>query len=277
MTNFKILFHSTKFKLGFIIFIAILCFTLIYPAINTANPFASLGSAFEPPSKTHFLGTDNFGRDVLIQLAHGTRTSLVVGVVAGAIATSVGLILGLFSGYKGGLIDEILMAFANLFTVIPSFIILILISVAVQTRSIWLTAAVIGVTTWPWTARAVRAQTVSLRQRDHINIAKLSGFTNTRIIIQEVLPYIMSYVFMCFVIQITTGILSESGVSLLGLGPINTVSLGILLNWAIMFEAPVTGAWWTFVPAAFTVAFTTFSLYLMQLGMDEIFNPKLRS
>ena len=273
----KILTSSFKFMMGFIILILILCFTLLYPVVNSADPFAPVGAAFEPPSVQYPVGTDNFGRDVLLSLAHGTRTSLIVGVLAGAIATAIGLGLGLFAGYKGGIIDEILMAFANMFTVIPPFIILILISVSIQTRSIWMTATVIGITTWPWTARSVRAQAVSLRERDHINIAKLSGFSTWKIIVQEVLPYIMSYVFMCYVIQISTGILSESGVSLLGLGPLNTVSLGILLNWAILFEAPVAGAWWTFIPAAMTVAFTTFSLYLMQLGMDEIFNPKLRS
>lgn len=277
MQTFKILTSSSKFMLGFVILVLILLFTMTYPLINTNDPFAPVGDAFEAPSSEYPVGTDNFGRDVLLSLAYGTRTSLIVGVIAGAIATVIGLTMGLFAGYKGGLIDEILMAFANMFTVIPPFIILILISVSVQTRSIWLTAAVIGATTWPWTARAVRAQAVSLRERDHINIARLSGFSTWKIIIQEVLPYIMSYVFMCYVIQISTGILSESGVSLLGLGPLNTVSLGILLNWAILFEAPVAGAWWTFIPAAMTVAFSTFSLYLMQLGMDEIFNPKLRS
>lgn len=273
----KILKGSRKFKMGIIILGVILLFGLLYPFFNGKDPFAPVGSAFEAPSSAHFLGTDNFGRDVLLSLAYGTRTSFVVGMMAGAIATIIGVTLGLLAGYRGGFIDEVLMAFANLFTVIPPFIILILISVSVQSRSIWLTAAVIGVTTWPWTARSVRAQTVSLRNRDHINIAKLTGFSTLKIILKEVLPYIMSYIFMCYVIQITTGILSESGVSMLGLGPLNTVSLGIMLNWAILFEAPVAGAWWAFVPTAFTVAFMTYALYLIQLGMDEIFNPKLRS
>lgn len=273
----KILKSSSKFKLGVVVLSVILLFSLIYPFVNTSDPFAPVGPAFDRPSSAYWLGTDNFGRDVMLSLAYGTRTSLIVGMLAGAIATIIGVSLGLISGYRGGLLDEVLMAFANLFTVIPPFIILILISVSIQSRSIWLTAGVIGVTTWPWTARAVRAQTVSLRARDHINIAKLTGFSTVKIILKEVLPYIMSYIFMCYVIQITTGILSESGVSMLGLGPLNTVSLGIMLNWAILFEAPVAGAWWAFIPTALTVAFMTFSLYLIQLGMDEVFNPKLRS
>lgn len=277
MQTFNILLNSNKFKIGAFIFVLVLLFTIGYPLLNHGDPIEMVGGPLEPPSREFLLGTDNFGRDELLALAHGTRTSLFVGVMAGAIATSVGLVIGLFAGYKGGLFDEILMAISNLFIVIPSFIILILISVSLETRSIVLTASIIGLTTWPWTARAVRAQAVSLRERDHINIAKLSGFTTSRIIVQEVLPYIMSYVVMAFIIQITTGILNEASVSMLGLGPLNTVSLGILLNWAILAEAPGLGAWWTFVPAALLVAFTTFSLYLMQLGMDEIFNPKLRS
>lgn len=277
MHTLKILLASNKFKMGALILLVILSFTLFYPVINGADPLEMKGLAFEKPNSTFLLGTDNFGRDVFLELAHATRTSLFVGVVAGLIATAVGLSIGLFSGYRGGFVDELLMAIANLFTVIPSFIILILISVSINSRSIWLTASVIGFTTWPWTARAVRAQTVSLRSRDHIFIAKLSGFSTYKIIMQEILPYIMSYVVMAFIIQLATGILNEASVSMLGLGPLNTVSLGIMLNWAILLEAPVRAAWWTFIPPAMVVGFTTFSLYLMQLGMDEIFNPKLRS
>ncbi len=277
MSAFRILSKSPKFIIGFIIFGLILMASLIYPFVNTADPFEMLGSAFQAPDKTFLLGTDNFGRDMLLELALGTRTSLLVGVLSGVIATVIGLSIGLFSGYVGGWIDEGLTAFTNIFMVIPSFVILILISVSVETRSLFLTAGIIGLTSWPWTARAVRAQTASLRNRDHIMIAKLTGFNTLRIIRTEILPYIASYVVMAFIIQLASGILSEASVSMLGLGPYNTLSLGILLNWALMFEAPRVGAWWTFLPSAGAIGMITFSLYLMNLGMDEIFNPKLRS
>lgn len=152
-----------------------------------------------------------------------------------------------------------------------------MVSVSIDSRSPLVTALVIGLTSWPWTARAVRAQTISLRNRDHINIDKLSGYNTAQIIIRGILPYIVSYVAMTFVLQTASGILSEAAISMLGLGPFNTISLGMILNWSLMFEAPAAGAWWAFIPQAITIAAITFSLYLMNTGMDEVFNPKIRS
>lgn len=273
----KTILKSPKFLLGIIIVVLILGFTIIYPMINTADPFEMVAMRYAPPSAELPLGSDNFGRDVILELAHGAKTSLIVGVVAGLIATSVGLVIGLVAGYVGGFVDELLTAITNIFTVIPSFVILILISVSINSRGVLLTASIIGLTSWVWTARAVRAQATSLRNREHIHIAKISGFNTVQILIFEVLPYIASYVVMAFIIQLASGILAEASVSMLGLGPSNTVSLGILLNWALLFEAPRFGAWWTFIPAAGIVGMITFALYLMNIGMDEIFNPKLRS
>jgi peptide/nickel transport system permease protein len=273
----KTLFKSSKFMIGITILLLLLAFTLIYPMINQGDPFNMDGRSFEAPSERHLLGTDNFGRDVLLELAHASQTSLYVGALAGVIAITIGLLVGLFAGYVGGIVDEILTFVTNIFTVVPSFVILILISVSMETRGAWLTAMVIGFTAWPWTARAVRAQAASLRNRDHIYIAKISGFSVPKIILFEILPYVGSYVVMAFIIQLASGILQESAISMLGLGPTNKVTLGMMLNWALMSEAPRIGAWWTFIPSAAMVGFVTFSLYLINIGMDEIFNPKLRS
>ena len=276
-SSIKILLRSPKFLIGAITFLAMLALILIYPLVNTKDPLEMVALAFQPPSHDLLLGSDNFGRDLFLELIYGTRTSIKVGLIAGLFATAIGLVIGLAAGYIGGLVDNILTAFTNIFIVIPSFIILILISVSIDSRSAFITALVIGITSWPWTARAVRAQTSSLRNRDHVNIAKISGHSTTRIIIFEILPYVASYVVMAFVLQTASGILSEASISMLGLGPFNTVSPGIIMNWALTFEAPVAGAWWAFIPAAVAIAIVTFSLYLMNTGMDEIFNPKIRS
>jgi len=273
----KTLKSSRKFMIGFIILGIILSFTLLYPILDGGDPFEMDGMRFQPPNAEYKLGTDNFGRDVLLELSHAARTSLYVGALSGVIAIIIGLIVGLFAGYVGGLLDEILTFITNMFTIIPPFIILILISMSIDSRGAWLTAMVIGFTSWPWTARAVRAQATSLRNRDHIYIAKISGFSVAKIILLEILPYVASYVVMAFIIQLASGILQESAISMLGLGPTSGVSLGMMLNWSIMAEAPRIGAWWTFIPAAGIVGLVTFSLYLMNIGMDEIFNPKLRS
>jgi len=275
--TFKILFKSSRFITGLIIFVTILALIFIYPIINTNDPLEMQGMSFDPPSEQFILGTDNFGRDMFLELMYGTRTSLYVGLIAGLIATAIGLTLGLFAGYIGGMTDNVITTITNMFIVIPSFIILILVSVSINSRSSTITALIIGFTSWPWTARAVRAQTVSLRNRDHVSIAKISGYNTFQIILYDILPYAASYVVMAFILQIASGILSEASISMLGLGPYNTVSLGTMMNWALMFEAPAAGAWWAFIPTAIVIALITFSLYMMNSGMDEIFNPKIRS
>lgn len=276
-SSVQILIRSPKFLIGAITFLLMLAFVTIYPLINKNDPTEMVALAFQPPSAELLLGSDNFGRDLFLELVYGIKTSIFVGLVAGLSATIIGLIIGLSAGYIGGIVDDFLTAVTNIFIVIPSFIVLILISVSIDSRSTLITAIVIGITSWPWTARAVRAQTSSLRNRDHVNIAKISGHSTPRIILFEILPYIMSYVVMAFVLQTASGILSEASISMLGLGPYNTISLGIIMNWALIFEAPVSGAWWAFIPAAVAIAIITFSLYLMNTGMDEIFNPKIRS
>ncbi|MCM3782562.1 ABC transporter permease [Neobacillus mesonae] len=276
-TSIRILLKSPKFMIGACTLFAMLALVVIYPLINTNDPLEMIALAYQPPDGELLLGSDNFGRDLFLELIYGIRTSLLVGLIAGVFATFIGLVIGLLSGYVGGMLDNLLTSLTNIFIVIPSFIILILISVSIDSRSSIITALIIGMTSWPWTARAVRAQTTSLRNRDHVNIAKISGYSTPRIILSEILPYIASYVVMAFVLQTASGILSEASISMLGLGPYNTISLGIIMNWALVFEAPISGAWWAFIPAALSIALITFSLYLMNTGMDEIFNPKIRS
>jgi peptide/nickel transport system permease protein len=226
------------------------------------------------------LGTDNFGRDVLTELVAATRVSLQIGLVAGAIATLIGLTLGLLAGYVGGVVDDIIMFVTNLFTVIPSFVLLILISFSIgqDQRGAFTVAAVIGFTSWVWTARAVRAQVFSLRNRDHVNLSKLSGHSIVHIIAADILPYIASYVVMALILQISSGILAEAGLSILGLGPRTTdvPTLGLMMNWAMIYQAQILGNWWAYLPVLITIALIAFSMNLMNTGLDQVFNPALR-
>ncbi|MDR0449964.1 MAG: ABC transporter permease [Treponema sp.] len=231
----------------------------------------------EAPKVLHLLGTDNFGRDTLVELVAATRTSLLIGLMAGSIATLIGLSIGLLAGYMGGNIDNFLSSIINIFIVIPSFVILVLISVSLKSRSFITTALVIGITAWPWTARSVRAQTTSLRNRDHVNLSKLSGHSLPRIIIKDILPYVASYVMMAFILQMASGILAEASLSMLGLGPQNVASLGLMMSWAMNFSALPNGAWWAFLPVVAVIALISFSLNLINSGLDQIFNPQIRS
>jgi peptide/nickel transport system permease protein len=226
------------------------------------------------------LGTDNFGRDMLTELVSAIATSLKIGLVAGSIATMIGLVLGLVSGYIGGFVDDVIMFFTNLFTVIPSFVLLILISYSIgqEQRGAVTVAVVIGLTSWVWTTRAVRAQVISLRNRDHVNLSKLSGHSIGHIIVADILPYIASYVVMAFILQISSGILAEAGLSILGLGPKTTEvpTLGLMMNWAMIYSAHIMGKWWAYFPVIVAIAMVSFSLNLMNTGLDQVFNPALR-
>jgi len=231
-----------------------------------------------PPSRDYPLGTDSFSRNIILEMAYGARLSLFVGLLAGIIATVIGLILGLYAGFKGGLVDNVITTFTNTFIVIPSMVILILISVALgQVKSGWITGLIIGLTSWPWTARAVRAQTTSLRHRDHVNMARITGYGTARIIVTEIMPYIASYIVMAFILQVASGIMMEATIAILGLGDPTAISLGRMINWAMQYEAVRSGRWWQFIPVALCITFVTFGLYMMNSGMDEVFNPKIRS
>ncbi|MBQ9855243.1 MAG: ABC transporter permease, partial [Clostridia bacterium] len=217
------------------------------------------------------LGTDNFGRDVLKELVSACGTSILIGLIAGAVATLIGLTFGLLAGYLGGIYDDIIMFVTNVFTVIPGFILLILISYSIgqDQRGATVVALVIGLTSWTWTARSVRSQVISLRNRDHVNLSKLSGHSLLRIILTDILPYIASYVVMAFILQVSSGILSEAQLSLLGLGPKTTEvpTLGLMMNWAMLYSAHTNGTWWAYFPVIITITLISFSLNLMNTGL----------
>jgi peptide/nickel transport system permease protein len=226
------------------------------------------------------LGTDNFGRDVLTELVAAARVSLQIGFVAGVIATLIGLVLGLLAGYVGGLVDDVIVFVTNLFTVIPTIVLLILISFSIgqDKRGAFTIAVVIGFTAWFWTARAVRAQVISLRNRDHVNLSKLSGHSIAYIIINDILPYVASYVVMALILQISGAILAEATLSIIGLGPRTTElpTLGLMMQWAMLYQAPLQGSWWAYFPVVLTIALIAFSMNLMNTGLDQVFNPTLQ-
>ncbi len=227
------------------------------------------------------LGSDNNGRDMLLLLISAVGKSLLIGLLAGTIATLLGLLVGLLAGYVGGIVDDVLTFIMNIFTVIPGFVLMIIIynMVDKSQRGIIMCGLIIGLTSWVWTARSVRSQVISLRNRDHVNLSKLSGHSLFRIILTDILPYIASYVVMAFILQVSSGILAEAQLSILGLGPSMTdgSTLGLMMNWAKLFGAYTSSnAWWAYFPVIGTIALISFSLNLMNTGLDQVFNPTLR-
>jgi peptide/nickel transport system permease protein len=260
-----------------VLFLGTLLIALAAPLFVSTNVQDRVGLAYMPPSGQHWLGTDHLGIDMVALLVRGLRASLYVGLLAGSIATVLGTAIGVYGGYKGGLIDDVLTVGTNLFLVIPTLIVLILLSASLEEgRSLSLIAVLIGCTTWTWTARAVRAQSSSVRARDHVALARINGYGTFHIVVLHILPYLLSYIFMVFILQTASGILTEASISLLGLGPYDSVSLGTILNDATRNEALGDGAWWAFLPATVLVTVIAFSLYVINTSMESIFNPRLR-
>ena len=272
----RALFRSGRFRVSFVLLVLIVVAAVLGPRFDDRNPLFAVGGRYDAPSAQVWLGTDAIGNDVFLQLLHGLGTSLYIGLVAGVVATLIGVTIGTLSGYLGGLLDEILMGFTNILITVPTIVVLVLLSVALQNRSTLLLGVIIGVTSWPWTARAVRAQTSSLKTREHVDVAKLSGAGTFGVIIREILPYMASYVVMAFVLQLSSGILNEAGLSLLGLGPSQSISLGKMLQSALQGEALRTGAYWAILPQTILLSIIAFSLLLLQSSLDELFNPRLR-
>jgi peptide/nickel transport system permease protein len=277
MKLLKNLLKSPSFVIGMGLFLLTLLFALLGPLLTHVDVNTRVGLAYMPPSGEHLLGTDHMGVDMISLLVAGLRSSLYVGFLAGSVATVVGTLIGLYGGYKGGLIDDVLTVGTNLFLVIPSLIVLILLSASIENgRSLTLIALIIGCTTWTWSARAVRAQASSLRNRDHVALARINGYGTFGIVLMHIMPYLLSYIFMVFILQMATGILSEASISMLGLGPYDSISLGKILNEAKTNEALTDGAWWAFAPAMVLITVIVFALYIINTSLEGVFNPRLR-
>jgi peptide/nickel transport system permease protein len=268
---------TARFYVAASLFVLLALLAYLGPLLLTSRtPTDVVGGLYDPPSRAAIVGTDNLGQDVFTNLVYGTRASMTVGLIAGTVAVLIGVIIGTTAGYGGGWVEEALMSFTNVIVAIPPIVVLILISIALNSRSAVSVALVIAVTSWPWTARAVRAQASSVRTREHLDIARLSGASALSLVAFDVIPYMLSYIFMAFVLQLANAILLEATLSLLGLGPSNGVSLGLMLHWALAWESVRNGAWWAFLPPALVLTLIAFALLMFQSSLDEVFNARLR-
>uniref|UniRef100_A0A7C3RWC8 ABC transporter permease n=1 Tax=Dictyoglomus thermophilum TaxID=14 RepID=A0A7C3RWC8_DICTH len=270
------LFKNPKFIVGLTIFLLIVLMALIGPVVYPKDPTSFAGMPEQPPSKDYPLGTDTYGGDLLAKLLNGTRSSLYIGFLVAIISMIIGLLVGIFSAMKGGIVDELLMSFTNIVLTIPSILLAILIASYLRIRSLEVIAVILGVLTWPWFARAIRAQLMSLINREYVYLSRLAGYSDFRLAIEDLIPAIATYAFMAFILFINGGILGEAGLSLIGLGPTKGVTLGVVLQWAVLMEAVRRGLWWWFIPPGVVIVLLTSSLLIITTAMDEVFNPKLR-
>lgn len=259
------------------VLLAILLLGVIAPFLLEFSPRErGVGPRNGPPSADHWFGTTTFGEDVFTQFAYGIRATFLVAVLAAAIAAVIGMLMGFIAGYRGGLVDEILMTITNIVLVLPVFVVLIVVTSYLGINNIPTQAFIIGVFAWPWVARAVRAQTFSLRTRDYVDLARLTGVRPLSIIRKEIAPNMASYLVMVFILLFAGAVLFAAALDFLGLGPRQGMSLGLMLQLATEWGALHLGMWWWFIPPGAAITAITGAAYVTNVGLDEVFNPKLR-
>jgi peptide/nickel transport system permease protein len=213
---------------------------------------------------------------VLAQFVHGMGSTLLVGVLGGGLAAIVGMTVGFTAGYRGGWIDEVLTMVTNVVLVIPTLVVLLILSAYLEVRGVLVEAVFIGITSWPWAARAIRAQTFSLTSREFVDLARLSGASGRSIVIREIAPNMASYLFMTFILLFGGAVLIAATLEFIGLGPTEGISLGLMMNNAVRWSALPLGLWWWFIPPGIAITAIVGSLYVMNVGLDQVFNPRLR-
>jgi peptide/nickel transport system permease protein len=268
--------RNWKFVLGLGVVAGMLGLALLGPLLTERMPLEFSGPTDARPSSEYWLGTTAFGQDVYAQFVNGLRAAFLVGALGGGLAWLIGASIGFTAGYRGGLVDDVLNMLTNVVLVLPTIAILIIVAAYLEVHSYAVEAIFIGLTSWPWAARAVRAQTFSLKTREFVDIARLSGRTTRQIITRELAPNMSSYLLMMFILLFGGAILIGATLDFLGLGPSESVSLGLMMNSAFLSSALLLGSWWWFLPPGLGIIAIVGGLYVMNVGLDEIFNPKLR-
>jgi peptide/nickel transport system permease protein len=271
---------NTKITIGVCIIAFFVLIAILAPLLTHYPPSHDFGNGVSlHPSWAHPFGTTTKGEDIYTQVLYGTQTSLLIGFASAIGSTILQILFGLTSGYFGGLADDILTFVMNVFLVLPGLplaIVVVSLTSGTAIPSDLILILVLTFTTWSYGARVLRSQTMSLREREFVTAARASGETNFRIIFAEIMPNEIALVVSNFVTTFAYTVLAEVALEFLGLGNISGNSWGVVLFWAQSEQALSAGAWWWFVPPGLCVAFLCVSLTLINFGIDELANPRLR-
>jgi peptide/nickel transport system permease protein len=273
-----LIWRNRKSRIGLLMVVSMVVFALIAPLISVAHPneFNILATR-QAPSWHHLFGTTDQGSDIFSQVALGARRSLLLGFAAALLATGLAATLGVTAAYSGGIVDDILNFFINVFLVIPAIPLLIVISGFVHKRGVWTMVVVLAAVLWAFEARILRGQALSLKNRDFVFSAKSAGESTRRIVFAELMPNMTSRIAAAFVLVFYIALLVDAGLEFLGLGDMSGTSWGVTLYWAQVNSTVLQGEWWPFFFPGAALAFTVLGLVLLLAGIDEISNPRLRT
>jgi peptide/nickel transport system permease protein len=269
----------TKAKAGAVLLGFFVVVAIIGPFVTPYDPSyqsPSLGQSLHAPDAAHLLGTTQSGQDVLSQLLVGIRLTLELALIVGAVATVLAVLFGTAAAVLGGLWDEVLSLATNVFLVIPALPLLIVLLGYLPQKGQWATIIVLSVLGWPWGAKVIRAQTLAIRNRDFVAAAREAGEPTWRLLAFEIIPNEVSLIAASFVNTVLYAIGTSVALAFIGLADLSSWSLGTMLYWAQSQQALTLGAWWWFVPPGLAVALIGSALVLLNTGIDELVNPRLR-
>jgi peptide/nickel transport system permease protein len=276
-SSFRYWLGNWKLTTGLVLILGLTAFSIIGSyLVDFDRTKVAAGDFNAPPSEDYIFGTDNVGRDVWALLIHGIHPSLKVGLIAGVLGTAVGVVLGVVGGYYGGKVDNVISTAADVFLTIPSLMILVVLASYIRTTTIEFTALVIALFAWAGPTRLIRSQTLSLRERAFVPLAKLSGQNDFEIAILQIMPNLLPYIMAGFVGAISGAILALVGIQILGLGPLFTPNLGMILQAAYEGAAIFRGMWWWWVPPTVALMIIFIGLFLISVALDELANPQLQ-
>ncbi|HLZ62895.1 MAG TPA: ABC transporter permease [Ktedonosporobacter sp.] len=273
---------SRKVQVGIVIMVFFILLALLHTPIaaligHGTDPLEiSVNAPWQQPNIQHWLGTDRYGRDVLAMTVTGLTASLEVGVIAGLLSTVIGTVVAFVAGYMGGKVDSFLSSFTDVFLVVPSFPLLITLAAYTNNVNLVSVAVLLAVFSWPFAARTIRAQVLSLRSRPYVELAKVTRMNAFEIIFQELLPNLLPFIGVGFANAALGSIFALVGLEVIGLGPGNVLDLGLMLNWSQAWGALSLGAWAIFVAPVVVLALLFFSVNLINIGLEEVYNPRLR-
>jgi peptide/nickel transport system permease protein len=274
----QLLLRNSKSRVGLFLVLFVVVIALIAPLISVSDPTGfSLLDARQAPSWHHLFGTTDQGSDIFSQVVLGARRSLFLGIAAATLATVLATTLGILAAYSGGVIDEAINFVTNIFLVIPTIPLLVVVSAYLKSRSMGTMIVVLGLTLWAFEARILRGQALSLRNRDFVLAAKVAGESTPRIVFGEIMPNMISRIAAGWVLVFYISLLVDAGLAFLGLGDTTHVSWGMTLYWAQTNSAVLQGEWWPFLFPGLALVTTVLGLTLILAGIDEISNPRLRN
>lgn len=270
--------ENRSFTAGLLLLVALWLFGVIGSQIVSAKG-ADMGAVplARPPSAQFPLGTEGQGRDMFTVMVISIPNTFKVGFLAGTVGVAIGTLIGLLAGYYRGWADTLFSSFADVMLVIPTLAILITVSAYVRVVTVEIMAIIVGLLAWPLPARVIRAQTLSLRERLFVQVAKLSGQNDLEIIILQILPNLTAYLAATFVGAVSAGILAAVGLEVLGLGPQTVPTIGRTLYNSFRYTALFRGMWWWWGPPVASLAIIFTGLFLMSMSLDKYANPRLKS